>query len=170
MGQHLSPQRHAVKRGFDENSLALNRRAPVKQFSKHDYRWIAALLRQAGLFVSNGRIKRLWRREGLEVSQKQPKKGRLWLNDGSRAWLTPVYRNHVWSYNFIHCLNDDGNASQTLNIISEFNQECLTIKLNRKLNSMNVIDALTDPFILRSSPAFIRLNNSPEFIAQAVRD
>lgn len=106
----------------------------------------------------------------LEVSQKQPKKGRLWLSDGSCAWLTPEYRDHVWSYDFIHCLIDEGNASQTLNITDEFNHECLAIKLNRKLYSKNVIDALTDPFILRGSPAFIRLVNSPEFIDQAVKD
>ena len=142
----------------------------ARQFGRYGYRRIAALLREAGWSVSDGRIERLWRREGLKVPQKQPKKGRLWLNDGSCVRLRPEYRNHVWSYNFIHCLNDHGNASQTLNIIDEFNQECLTIKLNRKLNSMNVTDALTDPFILRSSPAFIRLDNSPEFIAQAVRD
>ena len=44
------------------------------------------------------------------------------------------------------------------------------IKVDRKLNSGDVIDALTDLFILRGPPAFIRSDNGPEFIAQAVRD
>jgi len=57
-----------------------------------------------------------------------------------------------------------------LNILDEFSRECLAIKVDRKLNSRNVIDALTDLFILRGSPAFIRSDNGPEFIAQAVRD
>ena len=57
-----------------------------------------------------------------------------------------------------------------MNILDEFSRECLAIKVDRKLNSTNVIDALTDLFILRGSPAFIRSDNGPEFIAQAVRD
>ena len=125
---------------------------------------------EAGWSVSDGRIERLWRREGLKVPQKQPKKGRLWLNDGSCVRLRPEYRNHVWSYDFVHCRTDDGKVFRTLNILDEFSRECLAIKVDRKLNSTNVIDALTDLFILRGSPAFIRSDNGPEFIAQAVRD
>ena len=59
---------------------------------------------------------------------------------------------------------------RTLNILDEFSRECLAIKVERKLNSTSVIDALTDLIILRGSPAFIRSDNGPEFIAQAVRD
>jgi hypothetical protein len=57
-----------------------------------------------------------------------------------------------------------------LNILDEFSRECLAIKIDRKLNSTNVIDALTDLFIMRGSPAFIRSDNGPEFIAQAARE
>ena len=142
----------------------------ARQFGRYGYRRIAALLREAGWSVSDGRIERLWRREGLKVPQKQPKKGRLWLNDGSCVRLRPEYRNHVWSYDFVHCRTDDGKVFRTLNILDEFSRECLAIKVDRKLNSTNVIDALTDLFILRGSPAFIRSDNGPEFIAQAVRD
>ena len=84
--------------------------------------------------------------------------------------MRPEYRNHVWSYDFVHCRTDDGKVFRTLNILDEFSWECLAIKVDRKLNSTNVIDALTDLFILRGSPAFIRSDNGPEFIAQAVRD
>jgi len=129
-----------------------------------------AELQEAGWSVSDGRIERLWRREGLKVPQKQPKKGKLWLNDGSCVRLRPKYRNHVWSYDFVHCQTDDGKVFRTLNILDEFSRECLAIKVDRKLNSANVIDALTDLFILCGSPAFIRSDNGPEFIAQAVRD
>ena len=142
----------------------------ARQFGRYGYRRIAALLREAGWSVSDGRIERLWRREGLKVPQKQPKKGRLWLNDGSCVRLRPQYRNHVWSYDFVHYRTDDGKVFRTLNILDEFSRECLAIKVDRKLNSTNVIDALTDLFILRGSPAFIRSDNGPEFIAQAVRD
>ena len=87
-----------------------------------------------------------------------------------RSVCVPSYRNHVWSYDFVHCGTDDGKVFRTLNILDEFSRECLAAKGRRKLNSTNVIDALTDLFILRGSPAFIRSDNGPEFIAQAVRD
>ena len=141
----------------------------ARQFGRYGYRRIAALLREAGWSVSDGCIERLWRREGLKVPQKQPKKGRLWLKDGSCIRLRPEYRNHIWSYDFVDCCTDDGKAFRTLNILDEFSRECFAIKVDRKLNSMNVIDALTDLFILRGAPAFIRSENGLEFIAQAVR-
>lgn len=101
---------------------------------------------------------------------KQPKKSRLWLNDGSCIRLRPEHRNHVWSYDFVHCRTDDGKAFRTLNILDEFSRECLTIRVKRRLNSTDVIDALTDLFILRGPPAFVRSDNGPEFVAKDVRD
>ena len=117
------------------------------------------------------------------MPEKQPKKGRLWLNDGSCVRLRPEYRDHVWSYDFVHHRTDDGKAFRTLNILDEHSRECLAIRVKRRLNSAEVIDALTDLFILRGVPAFIRSDNGPlaiglepmapsmaRFIAQAVRD
>jgi putative transposase len=70
----------------------------TRQYGRYGYRRVAALLRDAGWQVNDKRVERLWRREGLKVPMKQPKKGRLWLNDGSCVRLRPEYRNHVWSY------------------------------------------------------------------------
>ncbi len=115
-------------------------------------RRVAALLRDAGWQVNDKRVERLWRREGLKVPMKQPKKGRLGMNDGSCVQLRPEYRNHVWSYDFVHHRTDDGRAFGTLNILDEHSRECLAIRVKRKLNSTEVIDALTDLFILRGVP------------------
>ena len=90
---------------------------------------------------------------------KHPKKGRLWLNDGSCARLRPECRNPVWSYDFVHHRTDDGKAFRTLNILDEYSRECLAIRVKRRLNSNEVIDALTDLFILRGVPAYIRSDN-----------
>ena len=133
----------------------------ARQYGRYGYRRIAVLLRDAGWQVSNGRVERLWRREGLKVPLKQPKKSRLWLNDGSCVRLRPERPNHVWSYDFVHCRTDDGKAFRTLNILDEFSRECLTIKVERQLNSNNVIDALSDLFILRGVPGFIRSVEAP---------
>jgi putative transposase len=142
----------------------------VRQYGRYGYRRIAALLRDAEWQVNDKCIERLWRREGLKVPMKQPKKGRLWLNDGSCIRLRPEYRDHVWFYDFVHHGTDDEKVFRMLNILDEYSRECLAIKVERKLNSTDVIDVLTDLFILRKVPAFIRSDNGPEFIAESVRN
>ncbi|MCP5072234.1 MAG: IS3 family transposase [Rhodobacteraceae bacterium] len=170
LGQHRSTQRRLPHGRVDEERLVMDMIELTRQYGRYGYRRVAALLRDAGWQVNDKRIERLWRREGLKVPIKQPKKGRLWLNDGSCVRLRPEYRNHVWSYDFVHHRTDDGKAFRTLNILDEHSRECLAIRVKRKLNSTEVIDALTDLFILRGVPAFIRSDNGPEFIAEAVRD
>jgi len=104
------------------------------------------------------------------VPSKQPKRGRLWLNDGSCVRLRPEYPNHVWSYDFVEDRTHDGRKYRILNVIDEFTRECLAIRINRKLKSTDVIDVLSDLFILRGIPTHVRSDNGPEFIAQALRD
>jgi len=100
---------------------------------------------------------------------KQPKKGRLWLNDGACVRLRAERRDRVCSYGFVHHRTDDGRAFWTLNIIDEYSRKCLATRLKRKLNSTNVIDTLTDLFIVHGMPGYVRSDNDPEFIAEAVR-
>ena len=128
------------------------------------------MLRSEGWTVNVKRVERIWRREGLKVPQKQPKKGRLWLNDGSCIRLRPERPNHIWSYDFVEGRTHNGRKFRMLNIIDEFTRECLSIRIARKLNSTDVIDVLSDLFILRGVPGHIRSDNGPEFIAKAVRE
>ena len=170
LGQHRSTQRRLPKGRADEERLVADMIELTRQYGRYGYRRVAALLRDAGWQVNDKRVERLWRREGLKVPVSQPKKGRLWMNDGSCVRLRPEYQNHVWSYDFVHHRTDDGRAFRTLNILDEYSRECLAIRVKRKLNSIEVIDALTDLFILRGVPSYIRSDNGPEFIAAAVRD
>ncbi|WP_192966535.1 IS3 family transposase [Phycobacter azelaicus] len=170
LGQHRSTQRKEPHGRADEERLVADMVELARQYGRYGYRRIAALLRDAGWEVNDKRVERLWRREGLKVPMKQPKKGRLWLYDGSCVRLRPEYRNHVWSYDFVHCRTEDGKVFRTLNILDEHSRECLAIKVKRKLNSGDVIDALSDLFIMRGVPDYIRSDNGPEFVAQAVQD
>ena len=144
--------------------------ALTRKFGRFGYRRIAAMLRTAGWEINDKRVERLWRREGLKVPMKQPKKGRLWLKDGSCVRLAAEHRYHVWSYDFVHYRTDDRKAFRILNILDEFSRECLEIRVKRKLNSTDVIDVLTDLFILCGVPKYIRSDNGSVFIAEAVRD
>ena len=67
----------------DEEALTADIIALASQYGRYGYRRITALLRDAGWVVNVKRVERIWRREGLKVPQKQPKRSRLWLNDGS---------------------------------------------------------------------------------------
>ena len=128
------------------------------------------MLRRAGWIVNRKRVARIWRQEGLKVPQKQPKRGRLWLNEGSCLRLRPEHPNHVWSYDFVEDRTHDGRKIRMLNIIDEFTRECLAIRVSRRLNATDVVDMLSDLFILRGIPGHIRSDNGPEFIAKSVRE
>ena len=105
------------------------------------------------------RVERIWRLEGLKVPGKQPKKGRLWLNDGSCVRLRPERPNHVWSYDFVEDRTHNGRKFRMLNVIDEFTPECVAIRVDRRLKSTDVIDVLSDLFILRGVPGHVRSNN-----------
>ena len=112
----------------------------------------------------------MWREEGLKVPKKQPKKKRLWLNDGSCIRKKPEYKNHVWSYDFVEDQTSDGRKIRMLTIIDEYSRECLAIKVKRRLTSNDVVEALADLFMLKGLPDFIRSDNGPEFTSKFVRN
>jgi len=69
----------------------------ARSFGRYGDKRITGLLQMAGWNVNAKRVQRIWRREGLKVPKRQPKRGRLWLNDGSCIRLRPEHRNHVWA-------------------------------------------------------------------------
>ncbi len=140
------------------------------QFGRYGYRRITELLRREGWRVNHKRVERLWRREGLKVPQRQPKRRRLWLNDGSCVRLRPEYRDHVWSYDFVTDRTHDGRSIRLLTILDEYSRECLAIDVERKLNSDHVLHRLADLFARRGAPQYIRSDNGPEFTATVVRE
>ena len=141
----------------------------ARQYGRYGYRRITALLNEAEWQVNPKRVERIWRQEGLKVPAKQPKRGRLWLNDGSCVRLRPERPNHVWAYDFVQERTDDGKVFRMLTIIDEYTRECLAIVVARKLSSNDVLEALADLFIERGPPEHIRSDNGPEFCAKAVR-
>ena len=120
--------------------------------------------------MNHKRVERIWRREGLKVPQKQPKRGRLWLNDGSCIRLRPCWRHHVWAYDFVQGRTHDGRAFRMLTVIDEYSRECLTIEVARRLRSDDVLQVLTDLFTQHGPPDHIRSDNGSEFTAKVVRD
>jgi putative transposase len=171
LGQHRSTQRKTPQGRDDEERLTADIVELAKQYGRYGYRKIAELLRAtAGWVVNDKRVERIWRREGLKVPAKQPKRGRLWLANGSCVRLRPEHRNHVWSYDFVEDRTHDGRKYRMLNVIDEFTHECIAIRVSRRLKAIDVIDVLSDLFILRGVPGHIRSDNGPEFIAKALQE
>ena len=170
LGQHRSTQRHTPKDDADEQRLTADIVTLATDYGRYGYRRIHALLGNAGRQVSLSVVERIWRREGLKVPKKQPKRRRLWLGDGSCIHLRPQHRGHVWSYDFVEDQTHNGRKFRMLNIIDEFSRECLAMVPLRRFRSNDVIDVLADLFIEHGPPQHIRSDNGPEFVANAVRD
>jgi putative transposase len=97
LGQHRSTQRKAPRGREDEQRLSADIIELARQYGRYGYRKVAALLRQAGWTINDKRVERIWQCEGLKVPHKQPKRGRLWLTNGS-----------CWSYDFVEDRTHDG--------------------------------------------------------------
>ena len=169
LGQHRSTQRKVLRAADDEAALTESIIGLAKQYGRYGYRRITALLRAEGWRCNHKRVERIWRREGLEVPARQPKRGRLWLNDGSCVRLRPERPNQVWAYDFVEDRTRDGRKFRMLNVVDEYTRECLAIRVGRQLRAADVIDVLSDLFIVRGVPGHVRSDNGPEFAATAVK-
>src|ERR671912_417573 len=170
LGQHRSTRRKLPRGRDDEERLTADIVELARRYGRYGYRKIAELLRStAGWAVNDKRVERIWRREGLKVPEKQPERGRLWPADGSCLRLRAERPNHVWSYDFVEDRTHDGRKYRMLNVIDEFTHECLAIRVSRKLKATDVIDVLSELFIVRGVPEHIRSDNGPEFVAKAVQ-
>jgi transposase InsO family protein len=144
LGQHRSTQRKAPRGSDDEAALTADIVELAKRYGRYGYRRITALLRDAGWLVNRKRVERIWRCEGLKVPQRQPKRGRLWLADGSCVRLRPERANHVWAYDFVEDRTREGRKFRMLCVVDEFTREALAIRVARRLTSSDVINTLAD--------------------------
>ena len=170
LGQPRTSQRRARHIPNDEPRLIRRIVELATQYGRYGYRRVTALLRREGWRVNHKRVERLWRQEGLKVPARQPKRKRLWLHDGSCVRLRPAHRDHVWSYDFVLTRTHDGRPLRMLTLLDEFTRECLAIDVSRRLTSEDVLERLSDLFVRRGVPRYIRSDNGPEFTAGKVRE
>ena len=169
LGIQRSSIRYVPEPRSDEGPLRAAIIRLAAQYGRYGYRLIAGLLEQDGWAVSRSRVERIWKQEGLKVPQKQPKRGRLWLADGSCIRLRPLRRNHVWSWDFVMDRTDDGRPIKMLTLIDEYTKECLASHVARRIRASDVIDIFADVMVERGVPTFIRSDNGPEMVAKVLR-
>ncbi len=166
IGQIRSTQRYERIPNLEQEKLEKRVLTIASEFGRYGYRQVTNLLNMEGFDVGKDRVFSIWQREGLKVPQRQPKRSRLWLADGSCIRLRPEYKNHVWSYDFVSEQTHDGRKFKILNIIDEHTRECLSSHVARRIRSQDVILVLADLFLRHGIPKHIRSDNGPEFIAK----
>jgi transposase InsO family protein len=167
--QHRSSQRYRPQLRDDEDALTAAVIGLASTFGRYGYKRITGLLQMAGWNVNQKRVQRIWRSEGLKAPQRQPKRGRLWLGDGSCIRLRPEHANHVWAYDFVAERTHDGRPLKLLTVVDEYTRECLAIRVERRITANEVLWVLADLFLEYGIPEHIRSDNGPEFVAKAVR-
>jgi putative transposase len=169
IGQPRSTQRYDATCKSDEQALRSDIIRLATKYGRYGYRRILALLCSCGWHVNHKRMERIWRQEGLKVPKKQPKRGRLWLNDGSCVRLRPTHRNHVWSYDFVIDRTYYGRPIKILMLIDQYSRHCLALVVDRRIKRNDVLHTLSNLFLIYGIPENIRSDNGPEFTAKTVR-
>ena len=170
LGQSRTSQRYGPKVAGDEVALTDRIIDLASMYGRYGYRRITALLRNEGWRVNHKRVWRIWRQAGLKVPQRQPKRGRLWLNDGSCVRLRPEHKNHVWTYDFVFDRTHNGCPLKMLTVVDEYSRESLAIEVARRLTSKDVTRVMARLMLKHGVPAHIRSDNGPEFVAKVLRE
>jgi transposase InsO family protein len=130
---------------------------------------VTNMMRNKGYIINHKRVERIWREEGLRIPRKQPKRGRLWFNEGSCIRLRPVHPNHVWSYDFVEDKTTNGRKLRFLNVIDEYSRRCLASVPRRSWKGNDVIELLAEIMMLNGTPEYLRSDNGSEFTAERIR-
>lgn len=170
LGISRSVIRYKKKSPDDEKELRSSIIRLAQKYGRYGYRRITAMLHVEGWQVNHKRVERIWREEGLKVPKRQPKRSRIYTNDGSCIRLRPLYKNHVWSYDFVSDRLFNGKGIRMLTVIDEYTRKCLSIRVDKRLKSDDVLDELSKLFLSEGVPENIRSDNGPEFTANALKD
>lgn len=170
LGQARSSQRYKAKPKEDDARLtAAIRRIAVRE-TRAGYRGVRRHLVREGWDVNLKRVHRIWKKEGLRVPPKARKKRRLGISEDGTQRLKAERINHVWSYDFVFDQTEAGGRLKWLPVLDEFTRECLSLEVKRSMKSGDVIEILDQLVAQRGAPEFIRSDNGPEFVANAVKD
>jgi len=170
VGQARSSQRYQARKPRKDQALRERMTQLARRHPRYGYRRVWALLRREGWDVNRKRVQRLWREEGLKVPRPQRKRRRLGSSENGCARFRAERKNHVWSYDFLMDQTEDGQRLKLLPVLDEFTREAHEILVERSITAEDVIEMLKFLFSVHGEPEFIRSDNGPEFIANAIKD
>jgi putative transposase len=174
----ISKQRACGLAGMARSTLAYELRQPAKdepviaamkrlsaQYPRYGYRRIRIFLQREGMLMSPARAERLWRKAGLQLPRRRPRRR---VAASRQRPLPPRAANHVWAYDFVFDACANGQQVKCLTVVDEFTRECLAIDVAGSIRSKRVIDVLARLISVHGAPAVLRSDNGPEFVSQAI--
>jgi transposase InsO family protein len=161
-------QRYQPKQPDRDKPLVAEIKRLAGKHPRYGYRFVTVKLRQEGWRVNKKRVQRLWRQEGLQVPYRRKSKKLRGSSENSCSVKKAEYINHVWTYDFIEDATEDGRKLKFLTVLDEYTRESPAIEVGRSIRSTDVISVLEYLFMVRGAPGYIRSDNGPEFMAQAI--
>ena len=162
-----------ARSALDYRSVRKERDTPVieamkrlaRQYPRYGYRRIRIFLKREGHAMSWERAHRLWKAASLQLPQRRPRRRVA----GSRPRpLPPSGPNSVWAYDFVFDGCANGQQIKCLTVVDEFTRECLAIDVAGSIRSKRVIEVLARLVSERGAPRYMRSDNGPEFVSQAI--
>jgi transposase InsO family protein len=169
ISQSRMTQRYKTKRPDKDKALTAEIIKLARRHKRYGYRMITAKLRQHGWIVNHKRIQRIWQKQGLQVPYRRKFKKAKGSSENSCSVKKAEYPNHIWTYDFISDQTEDGGKLKLLTVLDEFTRESPAIEVGRSIRAADVIAVLEYLFMVRGVPKFIRSDNGPEFIADAIK-
>ena len=171
LDQPRSSQRYVSTKAGKDAALVKRMVALSRENPRYGYRRMWALLRREGRVVNKKRVQRLWREADLKVPAKKVVRKRRRMGDSENATTRKRanHVNHVWSYDFAMDQTEDGRRLKVMPVVDEYSRECLALQMERSITARDVVETLDRLFTERGEPDYIRSDNGPEFIAEAVK-
>ena len=168
--QPRSSQRYVSTKAGKDTALVKRMVALSRENPRYGYRRVWAVLGREGWEVNKKRVQRLWREAGLKVPvKKERKRRRLGPSENGCTRRRAEYIDHVWSYDFAMDATEDARRLKVMPIVDEYTRECLALETERSITAEDVVETLDRLFTERGEPAYIRSDNGPEFIAEAIK-
>ena len=169
IGQPRMTQRYKTKQPNKDKALTVEIKKLANKHKRYGYRMITAKLRQDNWVVNHKRVQRIWQKESLQVPYRRKFKKAKGSSANSCAVKKAEYPDHVWTYDFMKDQTENGRKLKLLTVLDEFTRESPAIKVDRSIRAKDVILVLEYLFMVRGQPEFIRSDNGPEFIANAIK-
>ena len=169
IGQPRMTQRYKTKQPNKDKALTAEIKKLANKHKRYGYRMITAKLRQDNWVVNHKRVQRIWQKESLQVPYRRKFKKAKGSSANSCAVKKAEYPDHVWTYDFMKDQTENGRKLKLLTVLDEFTRESPAIKVDRSIRAKDVILVLEYLFMVRGQPEFIRSDNGPEFIANAIK-
>ena len=160
-----SPLGYRSRLAAKDEPIVTRMRALAAQYPRYGYRRIQICLAREGITMSPDRMHRLWRRAGLQVPRKRPRRR---VATGRPRPTAPETRNHVWAYDVVFDACANGQVLKCLPIVDEWTRECHAIDVAGRIRSTRVIEVLAQLISVHGAPRYLRSDNGPEFVSRAI--